>query len=186
MVEPMLVRVRKLEPRRVRLFRFWLHRMLPRHHASFAVAASVFFGVFIGIMPTIGIAIPLTVAVCWLFRTPKIPGVVASFVANPLTQFGFFYPLGYAIGRFLTSPAAISFDFLREMETLSFANFREVGRRLLYEAGEHLLAFFVGMTLVSLFFALLFAVAAYMGVEYRKKRHRAKRNALLAKTLREN
>jgi len=183
---PVLQKLRIQEPRHVRLSRIYLHRLLPRHHHSAKVAASVFFGVFIGVFPTIGVAIPLTLAMCWAFRTPKIPGVVSSFVANPFTQFGFFYPLGYAIGRWLTRPAAIRFDFLRHMESLSFGNFKEVGGRLFYEAGGHVLAFIVGMTLVAGVTAVLFAVAAYFGAEYRKKRHREKRDALIAKTLREN
>jgi len=185
-IEPLLQKVKIPEPRYVRLGRVWLHRMLPRHHDSARVAVSVFFGVWIGIMPTIGIALPLTIGVCWLFRTPKIPGVVSSFVANPLTQFGFFYPAGYAVGRFMLRPEAIGFNFLQQLETLSFSNFQTLGVRLLHEAGGHVLAFMAGMVLVSTFFAVVFSVAAYFGAEYRKKRHREKRNALLAKTLREN
>ncbi len=185
-IEPLLQKVRVREPRRVRLWRYYLHRLLPTRHGSMPIAISVFFGVFIGVMPTIGIAIPLTVLCCWLFRTPKIPAVVASFVANPFTQFGFFYPLGYTIGRFLLRPPAIGFDFLAHMETLSMSNFKQVGLHLVNDAGSHLLAFMVGMVPVSVFFALLFAVAAYFGAEYRKKQKQEKRNALIAKTLREN
>lgn len=185
-IEPLLQKVKIPEPRYVRLGRVWLHRMLPRHHGSSQVAISVFFGVWIGVFPTIGIAIPLTLALCWIFRTPKIPGVVSSFVANPLTQFGFFYPVGYALGRFMVRPSAIGFDFLRKLETLSFSNFQSLGGQLLREAGSHVLAFLVGMAVVSTVFAVLFAVGAYFGAEYRKKIHRERRNALLAKTLREN
>lgn len=185
-IEPILKKVRIKEPRYVRLIRVYLHRLLPRQHDSYRVALSVFFGVWIGVFPTIGVAIPLTLALCWIFRAPKIPGVVASFVANPLTQFGFFYPTGYAIGRFMIHPSAIGFDFLRKLETLAFSNFKALGMELLRDAGSHVVAFLVGMTMVSTVFALLFAVAAYFGAEYRKKLHRDKRFALLAKTLREN
>lgn len=185
-IEPILEKVRIKEPRYVRLIRVYLHRLLPHQHDSYRVALSVFFGVWIGVFPTIGVAIPLTLAVCWIFRTPKIPGIVSSFVANPLTQFGFFYPVGYAVGRFMIHPSAIGFDFLRKLETLSFSNFKTLGMELLRDAGSHVVAFLVGMTIVSTVFALLFAVAAYFGAEYRKKLHRDKRSALLAKTLREN
>ena len=76
--------------RYVRIWRVNVNRMFPVRQDALKVALSVFAGVFIGIWPTIGIAIILTIAFCALFRLPKIPGTVASFVANPVTQFGFF------------------------------------------------------------------------------------------------
>ena len=89
----MAVARKKTEKSRVtRISRVYFNRMFPKRMDALKVALSVFLGVFIGIMPTIGIAIILTVAACALFKLPKVPGVVSSFVANPLTQFGFFYP----------------------------------------------------------------------------------------------
>lgn len=185
-ISPVLKRVRIREPRHVRLTRVYLHRLLPHQHDSANVALSVFFGVFVGIMPTIGVALPLTVGLCWIFRTPKIPGIVSSFVANPFTQFGFFYPSGYAIGRWVVQPEKIHFDFLAKLKTLSFGNFTDVLGQLMREAGSHVGAFMLGITVVSLFFGFVFAVAAYFGAEYRKKKHLEKRNLNLSQTLREN
>ena len=87
----MAVARKKTEKSRVtRISRVYFNRMFPKRMDALKVALSVFLGVFIGIMPTIGIAIILTVAACALFKLPKVPGVLSSFVANPLTQFGFF------------------------------------------------------------------------------------------------
>ena len=137
------------ESRATRISRVYFNRMFPKRMDALQVALSVFLGVFIGIMPTIGIAIILTVAACALFRLPKVPGVVSSFVANPLTQFGVFYPSGYYIGKQILSPEEIKFDFLHELEGLSFSNCTEVVSKLWTEASGHVLAFLLGITIVS-------------------------------------
>ena len=150
------------------------------------VALSVFLGVFIGIMPTIGIAIILTVAACALFRLPKVPGVVSSFVANPLTQFGVFYPSGYYIGKQILSPEEIKFDFLHELEGLSFSNCTEVVSKLWTEASGHVLAFLLGITIVSFIFGLAFGIAAYFIVSYRKRKHIAIKNKYIHELISED
>lgn len=161
---------RRQEPKYKRLSRIYYNRMFPRRQDAFRVALSVAAGVFIGIWPTIGVAILLTVAFCAAFRLPKVPGVVSSFVANPLTQFGFFYPSGYYIGCSIIQPDKINFDFLSEMEGLSFKNCVTVVRNLLQNAPDHFLAFMIGITIVAAIFALAFFVAAYFIVSYRKKK----------------
>lgn len=164
-------RTKSNESRFKRISRIYYNRMFPKRMDALLVSLSVFFGVFIGIWPTIGVAIILTVAVCALFRLPKVPGVVASFVANPLTQFGFFYPAGYFIGKKILQPAQISFDFLKEIEGVSFRNVTEVVSKLWNEAAGHLLAFLLGITIVALVFGLAFGIAAYLIVSYRKRKH---------------
>ncbi len=159
------------ESRFKRISRVYFNRMFPKRMDAFLVSLSVFAGVFIGIWPTIGIAIILTVAVCALFRLPKVPGVVASFVANPLTQFGFFYPAGYFVGKKILQPEQISFDFLKEIEGISFRNVVDVVSKLWNEASGHLLAFLLGITIVAFVFALAFGISAYFIVSYRKRKH---------------
>ena len=161
---------RRQEPKFKRLSRIYYNRMFPRRQDALRVAFSVAAGVFIGIWPTIGVAILLTLAFCAAFRLPKVPGVVASFVANPVTQFGFFYPAGYYIGCSMIHPDKINFDFLSEMEGLSFKNCVTVVRNLLQNAPDHFLAFMIGITIVAAIFALAFFVAAYFIVSYRKKK----------------
>ncbi len=56
------------ESRRVRIARVYFNRMFPRRHDAYKVAFSVAVGVFIGIWPTLGIAIILTVAACAALR----------------------------------------------------------------------------------------------------------------------
>ncbi|PWL03338.1 DUF1015 family protein [Hallerella porci] len=183
----MAVKRKKSEKSRAtRISRVYFNRMFPKRMDALQVALSVFLGVFIGIMPTIGIAIILTVAACALFRLPKVPGVVSSFVANPLTQFGVFYPSGYYIGKQILSPEEIKFDFLHELEGLSFSNCTEVVSKLWTEASGHVLAFLLGITIVSFIFGLAFGIAAYFIVSYRKRKHIAIKNKYIHELISED
>lgn len=166
---------RRQEPKYKRLSRIYYNRMFPRSQDALKVAGSVAAGVFIGIWPTIGVAIILTVAFCALLRLPKVPGIVASFVANPLTQFGFFYPAGYSIGCKLLNPKSITFDFLGEFERISLRNAAVILKNLWINASGHVVAFLVGITIVAAIFGLLFFIASYFIVSFRKKRWMAKK-----------
>ena len=153
-----------------RLSRIYYNRMFPRRQDALKVAWSVFIGVFIGVWPTIGFAIILTVAVCAVFRLPKVPGVIADFVANPVTQFGFFYPGGYYIGCKIYNPDSISFDFLGEFERMSIRNCVVIIKNLWVNAADHLIAFMIGITIMAAATAFVFFAIAYFVVSYRKKK----------------
>lgn len=161
---------RRQESKYKRLSRIYYNRMFPRRMDALKVASSVFIGVFIGIWPTIGFAIILTVAVCALFRLPKVPGVIADFVANPVTQFGLFYPGGYYIGCKIVQPAKITFDFLGEFERMSIKNCGVIIKNLWVNAADHLIAFMVGITIVAAVVGFMFFLLAYFIVSYRKKK----------------
>ncbi len=153
-----------------RLSRIYYNRMFPRRQDALKVAWSVFIGVFIGVWPTIGFAIILTVALCAVFRLPKVPGVIADFVANPVTQFGFFYPGGYYIGCKIYNPDTISFDFLGEFERMSIRNCVVILKNLWVNAADHLIAFMIGITIMAAATAFVFFAIAYFVVSYRKKK----------------
>ena len=63
----------KNESKYKRLSRIYYNRMFPKRQDALKVAWSVAAGVFIGIWPTIGIAIILTVAFCAVFRLLPVP-----------------------------------------------------------------------------------------------------------------
>lgn len=154
-----------------RIRRIYVNRMFPIRQDALKVGFSVAAGVFIGIWPTIGVAIILTVAFCAAFKLPKIPGVVSSFVANPVTQFGFFYPGGYLMGCKLIKPKAIDFDFLEKFEDLSWNNLTEILGYLWTNAADHLLAFMIGITIMAAIGGFIFFWIGYGVVTYRQKRH---------------
>lgn len=158
------------EPKYRRALRYYYHRVFPRHQAPVPVAASVFLGVFIGVLPTLGVAIGLTLAATALFKLPKTPGVVASFIAIPPTLFLFFYPVGYfLVGVPLLKPRAIDYDFLEVIGSLTLTNVGEVGGMLWSTASDHVLAFLLGMTIV----ATLTAALCFMLTVVVMKRRRA-------------
>lgn len=158
------------EPKFRRMLRRYYRDVFPPGQKPFPVAMSVFLGAFIGVLPTLGIAIPLTWIATAVFRVPKAPGIVASFIATPPTLFFFFYPLGYfAVGLPLLHPPPIHFDFLKTFGELTLTNIDDVGAMLWNSAKAHVLAFFAGMSVVATISASICAVPVY--VIMRKKQH---------------
>lgn len=147
-------------PKFTRAISYYQHRMLPRKQQPHEVAFAVAIGVWIGVMPTIGIAILLTLPVCHLMKLPKIPAVLGSMVANPLTQFTIFYPSGYFLGKIILPPVT-NFDFLERFSELSWSNYGEIAIEFLGEAKDHFFAFLVGMVIVSTLFGTLFYLIIY-------------------------
>ncbi|MDD9946126.1 MAG: DUF2062 domain-containing protein [Myxococcales bacterium] len=170
----MAVNLRSLQ----RTFRYYVHRLFPRHQPSTPVAASVALGVFIGVLPTLGVALILTAIAQQILGLPKGPGLVASFIAIPPTLFLFFYPLGYwAVGVPLMDPVALDFNFLGQIETLSMGNAGEVLGHLWHVAKDHLIAFMVGMTIVASITAAIAFVLTYSAMERRRRRRAERRRS---------
>lgn len=169
------------EPKYRRALRYYYHRAFPRHQKPAPVAWSVFWGVFIGVLPTLGIAVGLTMLVTALFRLPKTPGVVASFIAIPPTLFFFFYPVGYfLVGVPIVQPAAIDYDFLDVFGSLTLGNLGEVGSMLWRTASGHVKAFLVGMTIVATITGALCFALTMVIMRRREARRLAARAARIA------
>jgi uncharacterized protein (DUF2062 family) len=159
-----------------RALRYYYHRLFPRHEGSVAVATSVFLGVFIGVLPTLGVALVLTAIAAQIARVPKGPGLLASFIAIPPTLFFFFYPLGYfGVGLPLLQPADVDFEFLGEVERLSMVNAGEIATRLWRDARGHLIAFLVGMVIVAATTGALAFAATFMIMERKRRAREARR-----------
>jgi uncharacterized protein (DUF2062 family) len=127
----------------------------------------VFLGVFIGVLPTIGFALPLTVLATWLCRVPKGPGLVASFIATPPTLFLLFFPSGYFLGQHLIHPPEAGIALLDELRHVTLFTVGEVVSRLWLQAKPHLVAFGVGIFIVSLLTALAVSALTYWIVRRR-------------------
>jgi uncharacterized protein (DUF2062 family) len=161
-----------------RRLKYYYHRLFPRHERSLSVAISVFLGVFIGVLPTLGIALVLTAIAAQLAGVPKGPGLLASFIAVPPTLFFFFYPLGYfGVGLPLVQPPAVSFDFLEQVSGMSLFTVGEVLTRLWTHARGHVLAFLVGMLVVAAASGLIAFAATYFVMEQKRKLRAARRRA---------
>jgi uncharacterized protein (DUF2062 family) len=132
--------------------------LFPKDASPVAVGMSVFVGAFIGVLPTLGVALPLTAVAVTLLRLPKGPGLAASFIAIPPTLFLFFYPIGYALGRYLYEPPSIGVDFLARVRALSITQPEDI-TSLAKTAGSHVVAFLIGMAIVAAVTGLVMAVA---------------------------
>jgi uncharacterized protein (DUF2062 family) len=159
-----------------RTLKYYYHRLFPRHERSIPVATSVFLGVFIGLLPTLGIALILTAIAAQIARVPKGPGLLSSFIAVPPTLFFFFYPLGYfGVGLPLMNPPAVDFDFLAEIQQLNMMNAGDIASRLWTDARGHLVAFLVGMVIVAGGTGALAFAATYGIMEHKRKKRLARR-----------
>ncbi len=157
-----------------RIRRYYYHRIFPRKRTAYEVGMSVFLGVFIGILPTIGIAIPLTVLACHFVKVPKIPGVVSSFIAVPFTLFPFFYPLGLTVGIWILNPPPSPINFLKEFAKLRLNNISEVMGPILAESSHYFWAFLSGISIVALAFAVGLGILAFYVMKFRKTRQQSR------------
>jgi uncharacterized protein (DUF2062 family) len=162
-----------------RTLRYYLHRLFPRHERSSDVAISVALGIWIAVLPTLGVALFLTALAAHLARVPKGPALVASFVATPPTLFFFFWPLGYlGVGLPLVRPAEASFDVLAELQRLTLLNAGSIVTHLWHDARGHVIAFLLGVSIVA---AVTAAIGAALGYAIMERKLRARRQARAAR-----
>ena len=159
-----------------RTLRYFLHRLFPRHETAGAVGISVALGIWIAVLPTLGIALPLTALAAHLARVPKGPALVSSFVATPPTLFFIFYPLAYfQVGLPLLKPPLVGFDFMAEVQKLTLVNAADVAGRLWHDARGHVIAFLFGTLIVATITAALGFAVSYVVMRRKLERRRALR-----------
>ncbi len=141
--------------------RIFYRALFPEGESAALISGSVFLGVFIAVLPTIGLALPLTLLATSICGLPKGPGLIASFVATPPTLFLFFYPLGYLLGDALTAPPSANIALLDELQKLTPGTVQAVLGHLWHDARPHVLAFLLGSLIVSLLTASLVAALSY-------------------------
>lgn len=175
--------------RRKRILNYYWHKIFPKRQPTGKVRLSVFLGIFIGVMPTIGIAIILTIILCKALKLPITPGVMSSFVAIPPTQFLFFYPVSYEIGLYVLEPAKIDFDFLAKLKEINFSNAIDLIGSLWHVASGHVMSFMLGITIVALVTAYIGYFIAHFIMTSRRKKYkewqtlRQKKSAVMKKIL---
>jgi uncharacterized protein (DUF2062 family) len=161
-----------------RTLRYALHRLFPRHETAHSVGMSVALGIWIAVLPTLGIALPLTALAAYAARVPKGPALLASFVATPPTLFFIFYPLAYfQVGLPLLAPPLLSFDFMAEIQKLTLVNAPDVAGRLWHDARGHVLAFLFGTLIVATITALLGYAISFVIMQRKLERRRVARLA---------
>jgi uncharacterized protein len=76
---------------------FCVHKILHADDPPHKLALGVAVGVFVALLPMIGIQMLLSVALAWMVRANKAIGVALVWISNPFTMVPLYYP-GYWIG----------------------------------------------------------------------------------------
>lgn len=164
-----LKKIKMKEPKLPRLGKLVWHRALPRKDDPSAVAWSVSIGVFIGILPTFGFSLALTLIVLTLLKLPKLPGSISSFIAIPPTIFPFFYPVGYLIGRQLISTTSMDVGLIEVIKNMKVSEIPSTLYNLAVQSGDHLLAFCLGTGILALIFAIFFFVLTFFLMKIKRR-----------------
>lgn len=162
-------KIKMKEPKIPRLGRLVWHRALPRKDDPSAVAWSVAIGVFIGVLPTFGFSLALTLVVVSLLKLPKLPGSISSFIAIPPTIFPFFYPVGYLVGRQVITTTPMDVGLIEIIKNMRISEVPSTLYNLAVQSGDHLLAFFLGTAIEAFVFALFFFTATYLIMRIKQK-----------------
>jgi len=83
-----------------RYLRYIYLRLVRVHDAPKKVAGGFALGVFLGVFPTFGIAIPLSYVLATLFRINRAAAITGSLIMNPFTT-PLFWSLSAAVGAAL-------------------------------------------------------------------------------------
>lgn len=142
-----------------RSFRYIYLRLVRVGGDPVHIALGFALGVFLGVFPTFGIGIPLSLLFASIFRWNRVSAVLGSLVMNPLTT-PFFWTLSGTLGA-----AIFGVDARKVLLTVKNG---ERLRTLTAGAGIYL----VGNTIVALLAAVLSYFLALRAVTlYRKKRN---------------
>lgn len=98
-------------PRKKKLHGSWLHRLLGNRlfdpglwlPTRDTVAWGMFIGIFIGMMPFLGLQIAISVMLCFAFRVNVTAAVVATFITNPFTA-GPILAAQLYVGKWMVGP----------------------------------------------------------------------------------
>ena len=153
---------RSLLERCRRTFRYIYLRLVRVGGDPVHIALGFSLGVFLGVFPTFGIGIPLSVLLASIFRWNRISAVLGSLVMNPITT-PFFWTLSGSLG------AAIFRVNVKNI-MMNVQNGERL-RSLTYGAGVYL----AGNTIIALVTATLSYFLALRAVTlYRKKKRKRK------------
>ena len=129
------------------------------------IARGVAIGVFIGIMPTVGLAMLLSFLLAVLFKANKAAAILGTFVMNPITT-PLFWSMSLAVGGLV---------FWRDTASIFSigSNFESMRATISHE----LIVFVTGNIVVATFFGVITYFAANKAIT----RHKEKKAARLFK-----
>ncbi|WP_096391509.1 DUF2062 domain-containing protein [Halopenitus persicus] len=114
-----------------RRLRSGLHDAFAETHTPREIAGSFSFGVFITMLPTLGVGLLVFALLAWLVDgASKLAFLASALLINPLVKSGV-YAVSFAIGVLLLGPVEGVSVGLTGLGSLSFAASREIAVRLL-------------------------------------------------------
>ncbi|MGA6993279.1 MAG: DUF2062 domain-containing protein [Candidatus Deferrimicrobiaceae bacterium] len=146
-----------------RIFRYIYLRLVRVGGDPVHIALGFSLGVFLGVFPTFGIGIPLSLLLASVFRWNRVSAVLGSLVMNPITT-PFFWTLSGTLGAAIFRVNA--------SKVMTGVQNGERLRSLTVGAGIYL----VGNTIIALVSAVIaYFLAVRVVTVYRKKRRERKR-----------
>ncbi|MEZ4317045.1 MAG: DUF2062 domain-containing protein [Myxococcota bacterium] len=147
---------------RKRLHALWSH-LKNENSSPERLAASVFTGVFLGVVPLYGIQTAICLGVAWLFRLNKLTVIAAAQISLPIFA-PFLIAAGIAIGEF------VRFGTIRAPDLAEGRTFVENLWLLGGDVPDLFVSCFVGDTLLGLVLGVLGAAVAWWVARARQSR----------------
>ena len=126
-----------------RVQHFCIHHILHADDPPHRLALGIAVGMFVALLPLIGIQMVLSVALAWLVRANKAVGVALVWISNPLTMVPLYYP-GYWLGcKLLDKPPGGRWVELIQSSSSSATKLKEIFLNLPDFAGPLFLGTFI-------------------------------------------
>ncbi len=144
------------------------------------IALGAALGIFIGLMPIMGIQMAVVAVVALPFRANLKAALAGVWITNPVTVLPIYY-MDYRFGLLFTSSEPVGWERFRaiidEAANWQWSEMLESIQRILHLGADMLIPLFVGGTMLG----VIFAVPTYVITLRFVWRHRAKRAEKLAR-----
>ena len=131
------------------------------------IARGVAIGVLMGILPTFGLGILLSLGVAFAFRANKAAAILGSMIMNPFTS-AFFWGISAAVGSFI----------MREHRAELLIRLRGAdGETILKNAGWLTMVYMTGNVIVSAVFTVISYYLVKIWVSQHRRHKAAKKRA---------
>lgn len=149
-----------------------LHADDPPHRLALGIA----IGMFVTLLPLIGIQMMLTVFLAWMFRANKLVGIPLVWISNPLTIIPIYFPSYWLGCKLMGIPVVTSkwVDLKQQWEVVDADPTSTWGVRVKFW-WDSLLEFVWPLSLGSLIVASVFGVISYYISLYLIRSYRMKR-----------
>lgn len=162
-----------------------LRRVVYSQSSTTSIAAGVALGIFVGMLPIVGIQMIVAALLATLFRISRVAAILPVWVTNPLTIVPIYYSQ-YLVGAFLLRdntdsdvPVLIQ-SVLQKFEAITFADFSSSTLAALSATGDLGTSILLPLLLGSVIFATTLATVSYFITLQGVRMARSRRSAVSA------